>query len=300
MADTIYTNTGGLRQDLLNALKTIQEAQTPLVSRLKSSVATQKLHEWPSDRINVATTNNAAVEGADFSAAAVQNFTQSTNYCQIVRQDFAISGSMEGSGVYAGIASQVAYQKTKSLKKIGMDLEWAILQATGNSGASATSAREMVGLPTWAANAYSAVSATATIAITALGSSSGESKFNDVCQALFNKGVIPDFAYTNGQGKRQVSAWTAKVTPYHEMQDKKLPAQVAIYEGDFGVIEFLYTPNSGANLIVGLMENLRIAYRRRPFSWVQGVRGDSWPVIVLGEATLEVLDPLSVGVVALT
>jgi hypothetical protein len=69
-----------------------------------------------------------------------------------------------------------------------------------------------------------------------------------------------------------------------------------VYESSFGVTELLFTPSMPANVLaMGLMDDLRIAYLRRPFSEAQGKRGDAWPVIVLLEATLEVLNPYSVG-----
>lgn len=305
MANTqSYSNSAGLRQDLLNQLKLVQESKTPLVSRLKSSVAKSRYHEFVADKITTPADNNAAgqiaVEGADFSAVAVDNFTQSGNYCQIVRRDFAISGTMEASD-YAGVASSVAYQKQKALKVIGVGLEVAILQGTGNSGTSAV-ARSLKGLPQWAVDAASYTSATATASSSTFATSAGEEKFLDMLQALFNKGVDINFAYVNGAVKRQIDKWTLNVVKYVDMAKSEgtLYAKVAVYESSFGVTEILYTPSCAvANVIAGDMNDLRIAYLRRPFSEAQGKRGDSWPVIVLLEATLEVLNPNSLGLIQL-
>lgn len=305
MANTqSYTNSGGLRQDLLNQLKLIQESKTPLVSRLKSSVAKQRYHEFVSDRITTPADNNAtgqvAIEGADFSAVEVANFNQVGNYCQIIRQDFAISGTMEASE-YAGIASNVAYQKQKSLKSIGVGLEVAVLQGTGNSGTSAVG-RSLTGLAGWAVAGASYTSATATASSATFATSAGEEKFLDMLQALFAKGVDINFAYVNGAVKRQMDKWTLNVVKYVDIAKEKgtFYAKIAVYESSFGVTELMYTPSQAvANVVAGDMNDLRIAYLRRPFSEAQGKRGDSWPVIVLLEATLEVLNPYSVGLLQL-
>jgi hypothetical protein len=300
-----YTNSGGLRQDLLNQLKLIQESKTPFVSRLKSSVAKQRYHEFVSDRIPTPADNNAAgqvaVEGDDFNPAVVANFNQSGNYCQIIRRDFAISGTMEASE-YAGIASNVAYQKQKSLKAIGVGLEVAILQGTGASGASGIG-RSLKGLTQWALDGFSYTSATGSVDATAFATSAGEEKFLDICQALSVKGVEINFAYVNTVIKRKMDKWTLNVVKYDNVADKKgtFFAKIAVYESSFGTTELLFTPSaSAAAVIVGDMNDLRIAYLRRPFSEAQGKRGDSWPVIVLLEATLEVLNPYSVGYISLT
>ena len=305
MANTqSYTNNGGLRQDLLNQLKLVQESKTPLVSRLKSSVAKQRTHEFASDRITTPADNNATgqvtIEGADFSAVACANFTQSVNYTQIVRQDFAISGTMEASE-YAGIASAVAYQKQKALRSIGLGLEVAILQGTGNSGTSAVG-RAIKGLSQWAIDGFTYTAATATAASSTFATSAGEEKFLDMLQNLFAKGVDINFAYVNGAVKRQMDKWTLNVVKYLDIAKEKgtFYAKIAVYESSFGVTELMYTPSQAvATVVAGDMNDLRIAYLRRPFSEAQGKRGDSWPVIVLLEATLEVLNPYSIGLITL-
>ena len=296
-----YTNDSGLRQDLLNQLKLIQESKTPLVSRLKSSVAKQRTHEWASDRITTSSHNDggsAALEGAAFSATAVSDFTQSTNWCQIIREDFAISGTMEASD-YAGLKSTVAYQKKKSLKSIGVRLEVAILQGTGNVGAASTT-RRIKGLAQWATDAAVAV---ATGEASAFSASAGEELFLDLLQALFNKGKEIDFAYVHGTQKRAMDKWTLNVVKNVDFNktNNVLRTKIAVYESSFGTTELLYTPAQKENVVVvGCMDDLRIAYLRRPFSEAQGKNGDAWPVMVLLEATLEVLDPSGVGVLTLS
>jgi len=291
-----YTNSSGLKQDLLNALKLIQEDKTPMVSRLKTSTAKQRLHQWVSDRITTPAANAAAVEGAAFNASAAAAFTTTDNYTQIVREDFAISGTMEASE-YAGVSSTVSYQKQKALKSIGTKLEYAIVNSTGNTGTSGT-AREMRGFAYF--GTASGNTATASSG-TALGTSAGENAFVDMLQALYDDGVEADFAYMSLASKRQIDKWTASSTKFVESKTMKLPAMVNIYESSFGIIEMIFSaivPNSA--IYAAPMDALRVAYLRKPFSEIQGKNGDAFPVMVLLEATLEVLDPLAVGKVTLS
>lgn len=300
MATQSYTNSAGLRQDLLNQIKLVQETMTPLVSKLKTAVAKARNHEWISDRVSADTTPDGAVEGATFSATDADAFTSSVNYCQIIREDFAISGTMEASD-YAGITSFVAYQKQKNLKKIGVRLEGSIINGTGNSGASGT-ARIMKGFAAWstAASHYSTAN---TVALTALGSSTGENMVLSVLEAMYKLGVESNFLYCSPAAKRQIDKWSTAVTKYVDMNQSKgvMPTRIAVYESSFGVLELMYTPSAvDTALYVGDMDALRIAYLRKPFSEVQGKNGDAYPVMVLLEGTLEVLDPQSIGKVILS
>jgi hypothetical protein len=299
---TSATNTGGLKQDLLNLLTTIQETKTVFVSRLKASVAHQRVHLMPSDRVKLPTTVAAvsAVEGAAFSPIQVDDFTQATNNCQIIPYPFTISGTMEASD-YAGIASTVAYQKEKGLKYIGVALEMSLVQGvlTNESGVTG---RQMQGINSWATTniAYSGASATIT---TGNIVAAGEASFNAVCQALATKGIEPNFAYMSHSNKTLVDQWTGKVVRYIDQTngEGRLPVRLAVYEGSFGDIELIHTTAQVfSQITIGDMDKLRIAYLRKPFVKIMGDTYDGWSFQVLAEATLEILDPYSLGYMTVT
>jgi hypothetical protein len=48
------------------------------------------------------------------------------------------------------------------------------------------------------------------------------------------------------------------------------------------------------------MDKLRIAYLRKPFVKIMGDTYDGWSFQVLAEATLEILDPYSLGYMTVT
>ena len=189
-------NAGGLRQDLLNVMTQINEVATPLVSRLKTAVALQPKHEWPSDRVTLPTNQDAvaALQGELYVPAQTADFTQSSNLTQIISYPFAISGTMQASA-YAGIPDYVAYQKAKGLKYISNGLELSICQGIKSTGNGSTIGWEMDGLEGFANAAYAYTSATGTITATALGTSTGENALKSVLQKMFSKGVRPDFIY---------------------------------------------------------------------------------------------------------
>ncbi len=68
---TIVTNTyltfsaKGIREDLTDIIYTISPTQTPFMSSVGKAKATQTFHEWQTDSLAAAQTNNAQLQGDD-------------------------------------------------------------------------------------------------------------------------------------------------------------------------------------------------------------------------------------------
>jgi hypothetical protein len=282
---TLYTTSNGLRQDLSNAFRLIAEAKGKIVGKIGTAKASQKLHEFVCDRIVAPTANAAAIEGASFSAVTVRSFDTQNNYTQIIREDFGISGSMEASD-YAGIPSQLAYQKKKAMKSILIKLEYAVINGTGNSGASGTG-REMKGIVAMAnANAMSSTASSATFAV----ASSGPGIINNCLKAMADVGEEPDFMLVSNTNKISVDSWTGSNTRYMDAHKGRLPMRISVFESSFGDIEVVSTKLiADTTVVMGVYDALKVAYLRKAFSELQAKSGDVFPVMTLLEATLELL-----------
>ena len=66
----------GQREDLSNVIYDISPTDTPIMSSIGKSKATAVYHEWQTDSLAAATTNNAAVEGDDATDATMSPTTQ--------------------------------------------------------------------------------------------------------------------------------------------------------------------------------------------------------------------------------
>ena len=300
-------NQGGLRQDLLNVMTQINEVATPLVSRLKTAVALQPTHQWPSDRVTLPADQDAVsgLQGELYVPAQVADFSQDNNLTQIISYPFAISGTMQASA-YAGIPDFVAYQKAKGLKYISNGLELSICRGIKSTGNGSTIGWQMAGLEGFANAAYAYTSATGSVASSGLGTATGEDAFKAVLQKMFSKGIRPDFAYMSPKNKALVDLWTSNVVKNLFIENKEnsdvvLPAMISVYQSSFGTLELLMsTAMDDDNIVAAQMDMLSIAYLRKPFIDVLPKQYDAWAFACKLEATLQVRDPKSVGLLAIS
>ena len=106
----------GEREDLIDVIYDISPTDTPFMSTVAKTSASNVYHEWQTDSLAAAATN-AAVEGADASDATLSATTRVGNYTQISQKTIKISGTLE-SVDKAGRKSEKAYQLAKASKEI--------------------------------------------------------------------------------------------------------------------------------------------------------------------------------------
>lgn len=216
----------GNREDLMDVVTNISPVDTPMFSSFKKVGASATLVEWMTDSLADAAAN-AQIEGADYSFSKVSARTRVTNNTQIFSKLWEVSNTQEQVDK-AGVESEYAYQMQKALKELARDIEYALVNGTGNSGASGT-ARALKGVLAFITTTVETGSGTGTQALT-------ESMFNDVLQDAYTQGGNPDTVYANGFQKRQISAFSTPSTRNIDAEDKKLVAAVDVYESDFGLI----------------------------------------------------------------
>ena len=153
MAETVFTGTytthtgKGLREDLQNTIFDISPMDTPFISGCSRGKAKSTTHEWQTDSLADATSDNAQVEGADYTELDTSSPTlRIGNYLQISKKTVVVSGTMEAVDK-AGRKNELAYQTAKRGKELKRDMETIVLYPnTPVSGGSST-ARVMAGLP---------------------------------------------------------------------------------------------------------------------------------------------------------
>ncbi len=141
----------GNREDLIDKIFDISPVDCPVTSAIGSSKAKAKKHDWQIDILATATANNAAVEGDDYAYTAPDATTVVSNYTQIFRKTFLVSGTQE-SVDSAGRASEVGYQAAKKAKEIKRDLEASVCSNNASVAGNDTTARKMGGLRAWIAS----------------------------------------------------------------------------------------------------------------------------------------------------
>lgn len=287
MAQSLSYNNVSTREDLLDIITNLSPTETQLSTGLQKSKAASTVHQWLVDSYDAVTTSSTdkkQLEGDDFGAGDVVNPTRKTNYTQIIRQDWKVSGTEQATS-HAGMQSPKAYHMAKSMVNWKNKLEWALLNCVATAG-NASTAREMGGIfdqVTTNKIANAAVAFTETLLSTYMAQVWGTSA----------KGV--DAAYVGANGKRVISGFTAGSTKQIEAKDKRLIAAVDVYESDFGILKLFLHRFVNDVLAAGSTGNIAllnegtwaIANLREPNNYDAPKGGDYEKGAIIGETTLE-------------
>lgn len=208
----------------------ISPTETPLLSGVGKEKVTAYRHEWAQDTLATAA-RNVNVENATLNDGTAVARTYDYNWTQVIITKWAISGSQEAVAKAGGVTSEFAYQAEKGMKEHARDIEWALINGTGNSGTTAVG-REMRGLVAITTTNVEPGTGTGTEALT-------ETMFNDSLQDIWTAGGRPDWTLTNGTQKRKISQFDGfgKVDRNVDADDKKIPAVVSYYLSDFGEVK---------------------------------------------------------------
>jgi len=298
----------GAREDLVDVIYDISPQDTPIMSSIGKTKASAVYHEWQTDALAAATTANAAVEGADASAATLSPTTRVGNYTQIVQKTVQVSGTLEAVDK-AGRKSEKAYQLAKASAELKRDIEAIITANQGVTVGNSTTARQMSSLLSWIkTNTNKQASTTAGTDPTTSGVSTRgdgttrtfqESMLKDVVQKVFTSGGTPTLLVVPPALKQVVSGFQGlSQHRYNSNATGQITilAGADLYQSDFGVISIV--PNRFMRTRDALVldpEYAALAYLR-PFQTNDLAKtGDSEKTQILAELTLEVKNEAAHG-----
>lgn len=280
-------NMVGNREDLTNIIATITMHKTPLFSGLQKTRAYARTHEWQTDTLTTGS-DNAQIEGADFSFTIPGARTRVVNYTQIFKKEIEVSDSQREFSV-AGVEDEFKHQLDKRMKEIATDVEKALITGTGNSGASGT-ARRLKGILSFITTNVTTGTGTANEALT-------ESMFLDCLQNIWASGGQPETVHANGWQKRKISSFSTSNTRFISMDDANmLKNTVSAYDSDFGRLAIHLNSFMDTDK-VAILEKDRWAVAVARDMKVTDVAkiGDSTRAAVVGELTLEARNEASSG-----
>jgi hypothetical protein len=299
----------GLREDLADVIYSISPTDTPFQSSVGRTKATAVYHEWQTDALAAATTNNAAVEGADASDATLSPTVRLGNYTQILQKTIKVSGTLDAVNK-AGRKSEKAYQLAKASAEIKRDLETILLANQGQTaGSSNSSARKMGSLLSWLKTNTQVVTATnnpTTIGVSTRTDGSQrtftEQLLKDAVADVFESGGNPKVLMVGPSGKQKVSSF-AGIAAQRFMAPANTPTTIIgaadVYMSDFGTMSVV--PNRFMRTRDALVldpEYAAVAYLR-PFQTNELAKaGDSDKTQILVECTLEVKNEAAHALIA--
>jgi len=299
----------GLREDLADVIYNISPTDTPFQSSVGRTKATAVYHEWQTDSLAAATTNNAAVEGADASDATLSATTRLGNYTQILQKTIKVSGTLDAVNK-AGRKSEKAYQLAKASAEIKRDLETILLANQGQSaGSSNSTARKMGSLLSWLKTNTQVVTAAnnpTTIGVSTRTDGTQrtftEQLLKDAVADVYESGGNPKVLMVGPAGKQKVSSF-AGIAEQRFMAPSNTPTTIIgaadVYMSDFGTMSVV--PNRfmrSRDALVLDPEYAAVAYLR-PFQTNELAKaGDSDKTQLLVECTLEVKNEAAHALIA--
>ena len=298
----------GQREDLSDVIYNISPTDTPVMSSVGKAKATAVYHEWQTDSLAAATTNNAAVEGDDATDATMSPTTRLGNYTQIVQKTVKISGTLDAVDK-AGRKSEKAYQLAKASAEIKRDIETIISANQGRSAGNSSTARKLGSLLSWITTNSSVGTSGAdptTIGVSTrtdgTARSFTETILKDVIQQVYSSGGNPKILMVGAYQKQAVSAF-AGIAAQRYMAPGNEPTTIIgaadVYMSDFGTVSVV--PNRFMRTRDALVldpEYAALAYLR-PFATNELAKtGDSEKTQILAELTLEVRNEAAHGIAA--
>lgn len=300
----------GNREDLEDIIYDISPLETPFVTGVARMKANAVFHEWQTD-VLAAAGSNQAIEGNDASVLTATPTVRLRNYTQILTKSVSVSGTQEAVNK-AGRDSELAYQMAKRSKELKRDLEYAsIRNQTSTAGTAGTSGRVMASVESWLTTYTSAGTGTAqttpgysggTVAAPTDSSVAGtvtEAMLKKVIATVWTNGGDPGTLMVGPLTKQKISgSFTGIATRYRMTPQGQadIISGVDLYVSDFG--EHRLVPNRfmrDQNILVLDMEYWGIAYLRGFQSFDLAKTGDSIKRQILVEGTVVAKNPLASG-----
>jgi hypothetical protein len=126
-----------IREDLGNVIFNVTPFQTPFTSGIAQTKATADTHEWLTDTLAVAVSNNAVVEASDPIPDQIGSTrTRKKNFIQIADSSVVVTNKAEFMDRAGVPGREMAYQLMKKGKELQMDVEKQTLGCYGETSAT--------------------------------------------------------------------------------------------------------------------------------------------------------------------
>lgn len=292
----------GRKEDVSNMIFNIDPEETPAVSGIKKTKATNTAHEWQIDSLDTASTN-AKVEGDDATFYATVVTTRLKNFCQILSKGVRVSRTARVSATY-GRTDELTYQLDKRMAELKRDLELQVTQNSAATTGAASTAAKFAGMESWIASNYTTCgSAEATTPGQVSGyvntaptdsSSAGaitQALLESVIQQAWTAGGDPGVIMVCGRGKVKISGFTGIATRFQDVGSSaqaNLVTGVDLIKTNFGLKSVV--PNRFMRTSVVLVLDMKM-WALATFDAFQiqklAKTGDADQYQIIGQYTLE-------------
>jgi len=233
----------GEREDLSDIIYSISPTDTPFMSGIGKSKGTAVLHEWQTDALAAAASDNYQIEGDEIAFAAPSATTRLGNRMQISRKSVIVSGTLD-SVSKAGRNNELAYQISKASKELKRDMETSLTANQAPVTGDDSTARRLAGLESWIKTNTSKGGGSGADPTTS-GTNARtdgtqraftEAQLKDVIKKCWDEGGDPNMIMLGSFNKQILSGFTGGSTRFDPAENKRLVAAVDVYESDFGAM----------------------------------------------------------------
>jgi len=252
-------------------------------SKLRKVSAKNTIHEW-STYTHDAAAENAQIEGATYTYGTLTAPQRLSNYTQIFEKTFQVSNTQQAVDP-AGMEDEYAFRVQVALEAIGRDIEKALVNGTGASGATGT-ARKLKGILAFITTNVSSAYGTAT-GSGASGRALTEGEINKLIQDCYSNGGRPDWllgSYT------QVNKLAQLMSAHREYNDgnKEFTSQMLVYSSPFGRVMVEGDSQIPDDTLTVLQKDMWAVAQLRPVKKIDTPEtADAKNGVLIGELTLE-------------
>jgi hypothetical protein len=311
MAALATYTTVGIREDLADIIYSISPTETPFMSGVAKTKATNTLHQWQTDALaDVAA--NAQAEGATITYPTLAVTTKLGNHTQISSKALQVTGTNDAV-TSAGRNSELAYQVAKSAKELKRDMETALLSnVAATAGSAGSPTRKLGGVQTWISTNVSAGVGGSGAGGGAIRTDGTQRAFTEdllkgVLVQCFNSGGNPNMIMVNAFNKQRLSGFTGGSTRFDAAEDRRLITSIDVYESDFGTMQvapnrFIRQANAtsakrGQDALVLEMDMFAVAFLRDFSLQNPAQTADADQRFMVAEYTLESRNEAASGMV---
>lgn len=220
------------REDLADVIYDISPTETPFVSAVKKTRATNHYHEWLTESLPAPDTNNAALYGDVTDAGDnLGGRTRLGNYVQLLDKVVIVSDDQQMSNP-AGVADELAHQTARAMAAIKLDLE-AILLSTDSAGQapSATVPALMRTVPNFITTNVDSNAGTPR--------AFAENQLKGIIQSIWQAGGNPSMVILSANQQSVAETFSGSSTRYLDASDQEIVTAVDIYTTSFGSVTFV-------------------------------------------------------------
>jgi len=263
-------------EDLTDVLTKIGDMTTPVYSKLRKVAAKNTIHEWSTYTHDTAA-DNAQVEGAAYTYGTLTAPSRLTNYTQIFRKTFQVSNTQQAVDP-AGMEDEYAFRVQVALEAIGRDIEKALVNGTGASGASGT-ARKLKGILSFITTNISTGTGT--------GRALSEAELNGLIQDCYENGGRPDWLLGSYTQVNKLAQLMSADRTYND-GNKEFTSQMLVYSSPFGRVMVEGDSQIADDTLTVLQKDMWAIAQLRPVAKKDTPEtADAKNGVLIGELTLE-------------